>query len=339
MAWRAEDDLPRHLIDPAPRAGVVRLPDPEMALRDLVHPAVDPGRGVHAVRDRGDRHLGVVEARPQAVEHAAADVPVQPGHPVGPLRQPQAHHRHVEDPGLAARVGLGAQGEDALHRQLRHRVVAAEVGADQVGAEPVDAGRHRGVRGEHRRRPHRLERLLEREALRARQLADALQPAEPGVALVGVVDVRDRCPGEPRPQPQRADATDAQQHLLLQPVLAAAAVEPVGDAAGRLVVRLHVGVEQQQRHAAHLGAPHVRHQPPAAGEPDDDLARRPVVLAQQRQRQPVRVEHRVGLLLPALAGQRLLEVARLVEQADADDRHAQVGGRLEVVPGEDAEAA
>ena len=64
-----------------------------------------------------------------------------------------------------------------------------------------------------------------------------------------------------------------------------------------------------------------------------------VGVAQQRDRQPVGVEHRVGLLLPALAGERLLEVAVPVEQADADDRDAEVAGRLEVVAGQDAEAA
>ena len=66
---------------------------------------------------------------------------------------------------------------------------------------------------------------------------------------------------------------------------------------------------------------------------------RAVRLAQQRQRQPVGVEDRVGLLLPAVAGERLAEVAGLVEQPDADDRHAEVGRGLEVVTGEDAEAA
>ena len=62
-------------------------------------------------------------------------------------------------------------------------------------------------------------------------------------------------------------------------------------------------------------------------------------LAQQRQRQPVRVEDRIGLLLPGVAGQRLLEVAGLVQQAHADQRHAEVRRRLQVVSGQDAQAA
>ena len=85
--------------------------------------------------------------------------------------------------------------------------------------------------------------------------------------------------------------------------------------------------------------PDVGVQLAAAGQVEGDDAGGVVVLAQQAQRQPVGVEDRVGLLLPAVAVEALLEVAGLVEQADADDRDAEVGGRLEVVTGEDAEAA
>ena len=106
-----------------------------------------------------------------------------------------------------------------------------------------------------------------------------------------------------------------------------------------LVVLGDVGVEQQQRHPADLGAPDVGVQLAAAGQRERDRRGRAVGLAQQRQRQAVGVEHRVVLLLPAVADQALAEVAGLVEQADADDRHAEVGGRLEVVAREDAEAA
>ena len=145
--------------------------------------------------------------------------------------------------------------------------------------------------------------------------------------------------GDPRPDPQRADAADAEQQLLAQPVLAVAAVQPVGDLDVVVGVALDVGVEHQQRHPADLGHPDPGHQVGAAGQRDGDRGAVAVGLAQQRDRQPVRVEHRVGLLLPALAGQRLLEVAVPVEQADADDRDAEVAGRLEVVTGQDAEAA
>ena len=57
------------------------------------------------------------------------------------------------------------------------------------------------------------------------------------------------------------------------------------------------------------------------------------------QRQAVRVERWVALLLPAVGVEALAEVALGVEQADADERQAEVGGGLQVVAGEDAEAA
>ena len=76
-----------------------------------------PRRGVHAVGDRADRHVVLVEARPQVAEHAAADVPVQLADAVGALPQPQAHVRHVE----LRRVLLGAEREQLVQRARRSR--------------------------------------------------------------------------------------------------------------------------------------------------------------------------------------------------------------------------
>ena len=176
-------------------------------------------------------------------------------------------------------------------------------------------------------------------ALGDRELADPLQAEEAGVALVGVEDLGRGRAGDPRVGAERADAADAEQQLLAEPVLAGAAVEPVGHVAVVVGVVLDVGVEQQQRHPADLGHPDPGDQRRAAGQRDGDLGAGAVGLAQQRQRQPVGVDDRVALLLPALARQRLPEVAVPVEQADADERDAEVAGGLEVVAGEDAEAA
>ena len=137
----------------------------------------------------------------------------------------------------------------------------------------------------------------------------------------------------------RAHAADAEQQLLQQAVLAAATVEAVGDRAQGVLVLGDVGVEQQQRDAADRDPPHARGERLAVGQRQGHEGRGAVRVAQHRQRQAVGVEHRVALLLPALARDRLAEVAGAVEQADGDDRHAEVAGRLEVVAGEDAEAA
>jgi hypothetical protein len=83
----------------------------------------------------------------------------------------------------------------------------------------------------------------------------------------------------------------------------------------------------------------VRQQAALIGQRQFHLRRRPVGFAQEGQREAVRIQHGVRFLLPAIAAEGLLEVAGGVEQADADQRHAQVRGGLEMVPGEDAEPA
>ena len=120
----------------------------------------------------------------------------------------------------------------------------------------------------------------------------------------------------------------------------AAAVQPVGDVAQRAAgsprcrspsAAAAPGRPARPRRARRAAGRRGRRSRSCAGEPS--------TLAQQRERQLVGVDDRVALLLPALARQRLAEVAVPVQQSDADDRHAEVAGRLEVVAGEDAEAA
>ena len=155
--------------------------------------------------------------------------------------------------------------------------------------------------GEHRARPRRLQRLVEAEAVVLDQLANAFDAEEAGMALVGVEDLRRRKTGQGAVGADGADAADAEQHLLLQAMLAAAAVQPVRHLAlGRRVV-LDVGVEQEQRHPTDGHLPHLsddaasRH---AHGHLDGDTA----LVAKLGDRQCVRVEQRVALLLPAISG-------------------------------------
>ncbi len=289
---------------------------------------------MHTVGDRTDRDLLGVEARPQAGEHLPADDPVQPGDPVGALGQPQAHVRHVEH----VRVGLGAELEHPLDGHAGPDVVRAEVAGHQVAGEPVDPGRYRGVGGEQRPGPSRLQRLVEAQAGRG-QLPDALQAEEAGMALVGVEHLRLRGAGHRRVGPQRPHPADAQQHLLEQAMVGAAAVEPVGHAPlGRLVV-LDVGVEQQQRHPTDLRLPDLGVQGAPVRQPERDLHGVAGSVGELGQRQAVRVDAGIAFLLPAVPGQRLDEVAGPVEQAHPHDRHAQVAGGLKMVAGEDAEPA
>ena len=159
------------------------------------------------------------------------------------------------------------------------------------------------------------------------------------MALVGVEDLGLRMAGQRAVGAHRPHPAHAEQQFLAQPVLAAAAVEPVGDLPQARLVLLHVGVEQQQRHPAHLRQPHLRRQRAALAQRQFHAHRRAVAAAQQGERQAVRVAGRVALQLPALRRQRLAEVAVPVQQPHPDQRDAQVAGCLEMVTGQDAEPA
>ena len=148
--------------------------------------------------------------------------------------------------------------------------------------------------------------------------------------------------GRPSTCGERADRphpADAGQDLLLDPVFLVAAVEPVGDAAQLVLVLRDVGIQQQQRNPAHLRDPDPRPQPGGVGQRQLDQHRVAGGVGEQPQRQPLRVQRRVVLVLPAVGGQRLPEVARAVVQADRDQRQAQIRRGLEVIAGQDAQAA
>ena len=147
---------------------------------------------------------------------------MQFAHPVGTLREPQTHDRHVKDSRLAALVVFPAEREHVCRIDGRQKV-GREVALDERTLESVDTRRHRCVRREKGAGAHDLQRLGEREAL-GNEIADALEPEESGVPLVGVehlwlgragdVDVALNC----------AHPADAEQQLLQQSMLTAAAV-------------------------------------------------------------------------------------------------------------------
>ena len=66
---------------------------------------------------------------------------------------------------------------------------------------------------------------------------------------------------------------------------------------------------------------------------------RAVGVAHRLDRQVVEVQLRVRLLLPAVGGEVLLEVAVAIQQPDADQRHAQFAGALQVIPGQNPQTA
>ena len=137
---------------------------------------------------------------------------------------------------------------------------------DEVRVEALVAGRDRGVDREDAVAPDLVPGRLELVA-GGDELPRPLGEQERGVALVQVPDRR----LDPE-RPQRADAADAEDELLVEAHLAAADVEDVRDRAVGVVVLGDVGVEQEDRHPADLDAPD-RDLEVAAGQGDRDHQR------------------------------------------------------------------
>ncbi len=195
----------------------------------------------------------------------------------------------------------------------------------QVGGEPVDPRRDRGVGREDDVGPDPLSSLGQGGS-RPDLAVEQLEEQETGVALVEVVDGR-----LPAQLPERTGATDPQDQLLLDPVAPIAAVEPIGDRSVLVAVPVEIGVEQHQRHTADRQGPDAgAHQPGGDRHVDHDAG---VLRAEGG-----RFVGFVALHLPA-ARQRLPEEPLAVEEAHAAQRHAQIGGRLHMVAGQDAEPA
>ena len=103
-------------------------------------------------------------------------------------------------------------------------------------------------------------------------------------------------------------------------------------------VRGVVAVQQIERRAADLHLPGAQ---PDRVARQHDFQPQPfaVRLAQRRDRQLAGIVVREERLLRAVAVDHLAEIALLIEQPDADDRHAQVAGGLQLVAGHVAQAA
>ena len=169
---------------------------------------------------------------------------MQARHGVLVRRETHRQDGHREElPGLVA--DLAPEVEELVERDAELLDVAAEVLPEQLRREDVDARRHRRVRREDVSRRRDLARLGEREVLVVNEVADLLERHERGVPFVDVPDRR-----EDADLLERAQTADAEDDLLLQARLVAAAVEPGRDlAVGRLVLG-KVRVEEQERHAA-----------------------------------------------------------------------------------------
>ena len=180
---------------------------------------------------------------------------------------------------------------------------------------------------------HAADRLVDVDALGLHAPPDQLEHRERAVPLVQMHDAgRDAQRGE------RAHAADAEQQFLADADAVVAAVEPRRQLAIFGLIAVDVRVEQQQRAA-----------------PDGQLSRRARRSCRCASRSSIDDRHAVGRpparsaaggcrrrCSPRAASRRvepLAEVALVVVQADADERNAEIRCALDVVAGENAEAA
>ena len=285
-------------------------------------------RAVGHVRDRDvvDGLLG-----PHRVPHLARDLAVTARDAVGGAAGAQRELRDAERLGLLGRVrapeaddllGLDAERAGDLGQRLR----------DLLGRVGVVARRDRRVRGEDRARAGDLQRGAQRTV--AAVLAPReLERDERRVALVEVHD-----PGLDPDRLERAHAADAEQHVLGEAGVLVADVQARGDPARGLRVLRALGIEQVERDAADVDAPDLRRDLVVADR-DRDRDRRAVLAGDERGRQAVGVGVDPVLVLPAAGVDALAEIAVAVQEADGDHRPGAVGGLLEDVAGERAEAA
>jgi hypothetical protein len=270
--------------------------------------------------------------REEAAEQPPADRAVQAADADGERTAAHRQIGHVERLGGVARVAA-PEPQKLVHAdaELRHEVAdQGEVLADQAGVESIVAGAHRGVRCEDVAGPRRPQRFPEGQAGPLHERARPLEHGEGGVALVQMVDLRLEAEGV-----DEARAADAQHDLLHQAHLAAAAVQLSGDAAVDRAVQRFFAVQQVQGRAADLRLPHAQEQCPP-GKLDRHSNLPPSASTVDRQAAGVVVG--IGLLLPP-SPEHLAEIPFMIQEPDADQRHAQVARRFQVVAGKHAEAA
>jgi hypothetical protein len=322
----ALDGLPRRRI-----VGAIEPPLAEVAIEQPAHRVAEPRGEVHAVGDVSDRHVVLRALGPQRRPHAARDLAVTAAHPVRRAAGPQRELGHAER--LAAVVRTRAAQPDGFVELEAHADGQRPQRIGDLGRiVGVVAGRHRRVGGEDGARAGRGERVVERKA--ARELgARELQRGQRSVAFVEVHDA-----WLDAHRAQRAHAADAQQRVLGQAQVAPAGVQARGDPASDLAVLGPVGVQEIERHAAHVHAPDLRDDVLVTHR-DDDGQRLAVLAGDQRRRLTLGIGLHPGLVLPSGGVDALAEVTLVVEQPDRDERQRAIGGLLEDVAGQRAQAA
>src|SRR5450631_1969352 len=136
--------------------------------------------------------------------------------------------------------------------------------------------------------------------------------------------------------PQQSPTGDPEQQFLLQAQFRSAAIQLAGDAAMDWIIRGVIAVQQVQLYPTDLNLPSAQ---PDRVAGQGDLQSQPfaVRLTQGRDGQLPRIVKRIYGLLGSILVDHLTKVTLAIEQSDANDRHAQIAGSLQLVAGDVAE--
>ena len=199
------------------------------------------------------------------------------------------------------------------------------------GKDVVPRGNRRVRRKQARRADLRF-RLCRGEPC-CRQLAHALDEHEGRVPLVRVPDIRLKAEGT-----QETDAADAEHPLLPQAPFRRTRVQSRRQLPVACIIGLEVGIEQVNGNPPYHDAP--RADPDfATRDGDRDDARLAVRAVHPGDGVHGGIDGIVGIALPSIQADVLIEIAAVIVQADANQRDAQVGRFLAMVAREHAEAA
>jgi hypothetical protein len=303
----------------------------EMAIVEAKHLRRQPGGNMHAVGNVSDRNRVFQFAGRKSGPHGARDFAMQRGNRIGAARELQAEHGHAE---TFVAVGiLASQRHEGFLGKTESLAQRPEVLFDQIGVEAIVAGGHGSVGGENHFPGNARHGLIEADALFFHALANRFEHRKSAVSFVQVKNA-----GRDAQRFQSAQAADAQKQFLMHAHAAVASVQTRGHVAVFGVLPSTSESSRNRSTAANFHAPHFG--------VDRTMARidlhyhRPAVGADGRfHGQLIDIGLEILLALPAVAIQALAEISLAIKQADANERDAEIGGALDVIAGQNSEAA
>ncbi len=305
---------------------------PEVAVEEVSEFMRHERGDVHAVGDVRNRYFLHRPARPEVRPHAPGDTAVQLADAVAIGSELDAQNEHGKRPVLRGSPGL-APRQQLLVGRSQPVGQGFEIGFDHVCGELVVAGCNRRMRRENGGARDDFQCNVQADFFLFNDLCQAFQARKGTMPFIHVNDF-----GLDPHRLQGAHAADSQQHLLGQPDLGFGRVKPRRDLPVLRRVFQNIGVEQEKGYATDENSPDngvdgsVR---TADGHPDFVAGLVPHAL----DRQAEEIGLGIGFLLPPLVVEELAEISLPVHKPDAYQRQARVGGGLQVVPGQDAEAA